>query len=402
VTTLLEGAEAYRDELLEFVADLVRIPSVNGRHPEGDVARRVAEEASRLGFDARLVEASGVRGEDRPNVVVSWGEGGKGFAFLAHTDTVAPGDEGAWSSPPFQPTVREGRLYGRGAADNKAGLACGLYTLALLRDHRLVDPTTHRVTLAGVVDEESGASSPWGARYLLDEGLLEARGAIYTYASDIVCIGHRGLLRLVFRSEGEAIHSGSPAWALGSGGVNAVTGLAEVLLRLETLELPAPSHPAFASLGCTITPTILRGGEFESVVPATAEGLVDARLMPGQPSREVLDAVARVVDEVTARRPGLGVAWEVKNDLPGAAIPADHPLALTARRHARTVTGRAWPIAGAGPANEGYMLIGAGIPTLPGFGPQGGNAHAADEWVSVESLPETVAVYAGVVRDYLS
>jgi acetylornithine deacetylase/succinyl-diaminopimelate desuccinylase-like protein len=138
------------------------------------------------------------------------------------------------------------------------------------------------------------------------------------------------------------------------------------------------------------------------VVPATAEGLVDARLMPGQPSREVLDAVARVVDEVTARRPGLGVAWEVKNDLPGAAIPADHPLALTARRHARTVTGRAWPIAGAGPANEGYMLIGAGIPTLPGFGPQGGNAHAADEWVSVESLPETVAVYAGVVRDYLS
>jgi acetylornithine deacetylase/succinyl-diaminopimelate desuccinylase-like protein len=91
----------------------------------------------------------------------------------------------------------------------------------------------------------------------------------------------------------------------------------------------------------------------------------------------------------------------VKNSLPAAAIAADHPLPLAAQRHALAVTGRPWPIAGAGPANEGYMLIGAGIPTLPGFGPSGGNAHAPNEWVTVASLAETVAVFAGVIRDYL-
>ena len=362
------------------------------------MAQRVIEEATRLGFDAGLIAADPAR----PNALVEWGHGPAGFALIGHLDTVAGGDPAAWTSPPFAAEIREGRLYGRGTADNKAGIACGLYTLALLRDQELLDPDDVHITLAGVVDEESGASSTLGVRYLLDQELLRAAGAIYTYASDIVCIGHRGLLRLRLHAEGRAIHSGSPAWAQGQGGVNAVTGLAEILLALEALELPAPAHPAFEGLGCTLTPgTRFQGGEFESMVPASAEALVDVRLMPGQDSAAVVAAVKDVIADVTARRPGLSVTMNVKNDLPGAAIPAHHPLATTAQRTAEALTGVTWPIAGAGPANEGYMLIEAGIPTLCGFGPTGGNAHAPDEWVSVESLPTTVAMYAGIMLEYL-
>ena len=90
---------------------------------------------------------------------------------------------------------------GRGAADNKAGIACSLYTLALLRDLNLIDPARQQVIVAGVVDEESGACSPLGVRYLLDSGALQARGAIYAYTSDIVCIGHRGLIRLELNAQ---------------------------------------------------------------------------------------------------------------------------------------------------------------------------------------------------------
>jgi len=391
-------AQAYRADLLDFLSALVRLPSVNGRENEAAVAQRVVEEATRLGFDARLAAADPAR----PNALVEWGHGPAGFALIGHLDTVAEGDPAAWTAPPFAAEIRERRLYGRGAADNKAGIACGLYTLALLRDQELLDPDDVHVTLAGVVDEESGASSALGVRHLLDQGLLRADGAIYTYASDIVCIGHRGLLRLILRAEGRALHSGSPAWAQGQGGVNAVTGLAEILLALEALELPAPAHPAFEGLGCTLTPgTRVAGGEFESMVPAHAEALVDVRLMPGQDSADVIAAVEEVIAEVTTRRPGLNATVEVKNDLPGAAIPVDHPLATTAQRYAERITGVTWPIAGAGPANEGYMLIEAGIPTLCGFGPTGGNAHAPDEWVAVESLPATVAIYAGTLQTYL-
>ena len=399
IAQLLRAAEARLPEMTAFLQDLVRIPSVNGRDTEAAVAQRVLAEAARLGFEARLP----ARDPARPNVLVTWGGGPAGFAFIAHTDTVAEGNPAAWTTPPFAAAVREGRLYGRGAADNKAGLVCGLYTLALLRDEGLVDPAAVRVSVAGVVDEESGASSSLGVRYLLDAGLLAgARGAIYAYASDIVCIGHRGLLRVILRAEGQTIHSGSAAWSQGLGGVNAVTGLAAVLLRLEALDLPAPMHPAFEGLRCTLTPgTRFSGGEFESMVPAHAEALVDVRLMPGQPAEDVLAAIEHAVAEETARRPGLRVALEVKNRLPGVAIPMEHPLATLAQRYTESVTGAAWPIAGAGPANEGYMLIEAGIPTLCGFGPTGDNAHAPDEWVALASLPRTVVMFAGIVRDYL-
>ena len=64
-----------------------------------------------------------------------------GFALIAHTDTVAEGDLALWTQPPFAAEIVAGRMVGRGTADNKAGIAIGLYTLALLRDRKLIDPT---------------------------------------------------------------------------------------------------------------------------------------------------------------------------------------------------------------------------------------------------------------------
>ena len=396
---LLTIAQQYQAGVVAVLQELVRIPSVNGRDDELAVAQRVVEAARHLGLQARLAGAKA----DRPNVLVRWGDGPAGFALIGHMDTVAEGDTSAWTSPPFDAAIRDGRLFGRGAADNKAGIACALYTIAIIRDHGLLDPATTNVTLAGVVDEESGASSQLGVRYLLDQDLLDGEGAIYTYASDIICVGHRGLLRLRLQATGQSIHSGSPAWSRGEGGVNAVTGLAAILVQLEDLDIPAPAHPAFDGLGCTLTPgTLVRGGEFESMVPAFAEATVDVRLMPGQSAADVLARIERVVQDEVARRPGLSMTITVKNNVPGAAIPADHRLVEIARHYTRAVTGREWPVAGAGPANEGYMLIQAGVPTLCGFGPRGNNAHAPDEWVELESLPHTIAMYAGIICDYLS
>ncbi len=396
---LTTHARARETELLSFLQDLVRIPSVNGRDTEAAVAARICAEAARLGLVADLSAADPAR----PNALAWWGDGPAGFALIGHMDTVAEGDPSAWTHPPFGAEIADGRLYGRGSADNKAGIACGLYTLALLRDQGLLDPSQVRVLVAGVVDEESGASSRLGVRHLLDTGRLPVQGAIYAYASDIVCIGHRGLLRLVLDAHGRSVHSGSAEWSQKRAGVNAVTGLAAILVRLEDLKIPAPEHPAFVGLGCTLTPgTLFRGGEFESIVPATASAVVDVRVMPGQSPETILEAVRAVIAAEQVARPGLTVALTVKNNLPGAAIACDHRLARIAQRHAEAVTGHAWPIAGAGPANEGYMLIGAGIPTLPGFGPTGGGAHAPDEWVDCASLTQTVAMFAGITCEYLA
>lgn len=399
ISALRAAAGRYQPALTDFLCDLVRIPSVNGRDPERSLALRIEEEARNLGLDSGLVSLQ----PDHPNILVTFGAGTDRFALIAHMDTVAEGDPAGWSSPPFAGEVKDGRIIGRGAADNKAGIACGLYTIALLRDLNLIDPALQQVIFAGVVDEESGACSPMGVRHLLDSGALQARGAIYTYTSDIVCIGHRGLIRLELNARGQSVHAGVAEWHNRLHGANAVTALAQLLLKLEVLNVPAMLPPGFEHLGFTITPgTIFKGGSFPSIVPDSAGAVVDIRLLPGQSSTEILEQVHAQIQSVETERPRIMLEMNVTVDIPGAFIPQDHPLALLAQNYTEEVTGRRWATAGAGPANEGYMLIGAGIPTLCGFGPTGGNPHAPDEWVELDSLPATLAMYTGIIHEYLN
>ena len=395
---LLDRANQFAPQIQSFLQDLVRIPSVNGRDNEELVAQRILAEAQKLRLPSQLT----ARDAARPNALVVLGEGQNGFALIGHMDTVAEGKAEDWTYPPFSATVKGDLLFGRGAADNKAGIACGLYTLALLRDLNLLDLTQQKAILAGVVDEESGASSTLGVRYLLDSSQLPVQGAIYTYTSDIICIGHRGLLRVEITAHGQSAHAGIAEWHNRQLGHNAVTGLADILLELERLQIFAPHPPGFEHLGCTITPgTLISGGDYPSIVPNKASAIVDIRLMPGQPAEAVLADVNETIARVIARRPGLSADVMVKVNFPGAAIPIDHALVTTAQDYTEIFTGRRWEAQGAGPGNEGYMLIGAGIPTLCGFGPTGGNPHAPDEWVSLKSLPVTTAIYAGIICDYL-
>lgn len=395
---LVNAAQSYQPGVVAFLQDLVRTRSVNGRNTEKAVAERIIQEATRLNLDSQLSASD----PERPNVLVNLGGGASGFLLVGHMDTVPEGDPAAWTHPPFKAYIENGLMFGRGAADNKAGIACALYTLAMLRDLGLPDPVRTRVTFAGVVDEESGASSQLGVRYLLNQKLLPMQAAIYTYTSDIVCVGHRGLLRLELTSKGQTIHTGSQEWSQNRGGINAVTALASILIKLEKLHLPFPEHPAFKGLNCTITPgTTIQGGEWQGMVPYLAKATVDIRLMPGQQVADVLIEINKIIEEEAAFRPGLKVDIAVTINLPGAAIPKDHRLVLTAQRIAQSISGREWPAQGAGPANEGYMLIGAGIPTLCGFGPTGGNPHAPDEWVEIASLSQTMAIYAGIIQEYL-
>jgi succinyl-diaminopimelate desuccinylase len=394
---LLGMASVYEADAINLLMDLVHIRSVNGRDGETPVARRIQAEAERLGMDSRLVGLQ----EDRRNILVGIGDGGRGFALIGHLDTVAEGEAEAWTHPPYNGEIEGSRLYARGAADNKAGLACGLYTLALLRDHGLIDPGQERVLLAGVVDEESGASSRLGVRYLLEQRDFQVEAAIYTYASDVICTGHRGLLRLWLRAEGQAVHSGSREWDQGELGVNAVTGLAEVLLAMEQVELQPSFHPAFEGLTNKVTAgTLIRGGDWRGMVPAWAEASVDVRLLPGCSPEAVTAAFEAIIRAVEARRPGLTVRMQREVALPAAFIPSDHRLVRLAHRATQQVTGRAWPALGAGPANEGYMLIQAGIPTLCGFGPHGGNPHAPDEWVDLSSIAPAIAMFSEIIRAY--
>ena len=368
----------------------MQTPSVNGVHPEAAVAEVVARFAQAHGLAVEVV----AREAARPAVLVRLGPPGEASLLLvAHTDTVAPGDEAAWTHPPFGGVVQDGRLYGRGAVDNKGGVVAALAALLLLQ----ADPPTRPVLLACVPDEEAGATGTLGIKHLHALGKLSGRGAIYTYPGmDELVLGHRGVYRFKLVARGQAVHSGSLAWQQGQG-CNAVTGLAELALALEGLRFPDQSTDLFAPYRTVVTPTILRGGAGPSIVPDLAEAYVDVRLTPNVSRERVEEAVTRLVKATTARRPGLRVEVVPDVYLPPTVIPTDSPIVQAVQAATQQRWGRAPVLTVSGPANESYLLNGYGIPTCI-FGPEGGNAHAADEYIVLDSLFAVAEVYAAVAR----
>lgn len=383
--------------LIALCQKLVRIPSVNGVHPEEAIAAAVAEELSAR----QLAPQTPAYENGRPNVVAGVGQGPEALLLVGHLDTVAVGERDRWRTDPFAATIRDGRLYGRGACDNKAGIAIGIVLLGILK--RWEQILQGRVLLCCVPDEESGATGRIGITPLLRDGYLPATQAVYTYPGlNVLSIGHRGLLRVRARARGEAAHTGGEAWEAGERGANAVTALAELLLSLEQWQPPYEPHAAFPDRRPVVTPgTLLRGGDMESMVPAFAEALIDVRLLPGQTGRDLFAKMHGFAQEVEQRRPRIRFELQKVIDLPAVAISPDEPLVQALAHWTEIVAGERPVLAGAGPANEGYLLIQAGIPTVCGFGPPGDKAHAADEYVEVAGLLRTAKIYAAAALELL-
>jgi acetylornithine deacetylase/succinyl-diaminopimelate desuccinylase-like protein len=375
-------------ELVSFCRELIRTPSVNGENGERAVAELVASFAAAHGLRAELVGDD----RDRPNVRVWSGDTAPKPALLlvAHLDTVPVGTEANWTHPPLAAELVDGRIYGRGAVDNKGGTAAALGALLLLREVGAPDAAAMFV---GVPDEESGALGTLGVKYLERHGKVAGRGAIYTYpGTDKLVIGHRGLLRLELRAEGRALHTGSREWQDGDG-CNALTGLAEVVLGAERLELPRGGNGFFGDWRTVVTPTIFHAGSGPSIGPDVAEGLLDIRLTPDHPADVVEQQVRALAATVSARRRGLTVRVERVVELPPTEIAPNERIVTAIRQATRETLGHDPQLVVAGPANESYLFNQLGIATCA-FGPDGSEGHCVDEYVIAESLAVVAQIYA--------
>lgn len=376
-------AQKYQPEILELCQKLIRTRSVNGIDTEGKVAQLIVDQAKNLDLPVEMIGCD----RDRFNVFVGTGFTKKsGLLLIAHLDTVTEGDRLEWKFDPFGGQIEEGKLFGRGALDAKSSLALCLYALKILKDLGKLD----LAKFAAVVDEESGADSKLGAKFLLDEGLL-AQSAIYTEPGvEKVAIGHRGLVRLWVKAKGQSVHSGSILWQEKKKGANAIDGLIKFLTRLKEIKMEGV-HPDFPGYHFTLTPTLIEGGESESIVPAEAKVLLDARLLPNQDNDKLIKKVEKLVGSLEDDKIQFEV--EIKNNIPGAVISKEEPIVKILERLDKEVIGVEPVVCGVGPANEGYMFIQAGIPTVCGFGPVGEGSHAVDEYVEIDSLPKLLEIY---------
>jgi len=375
-------------ELRQLAAELVRIPSVNPLDsPVGDgygearLAGYIETRLREAGLSVELREAA----PGRPSVVARLaGDREEALWFDAHLDTVSAGN---MAFEPFEGRIEGDRLYGRGAADDKASLAAMMAALINVARSGSKPPLT--VIFTGTADEEYRMR---GLRSLLDSG-LRARGAIVGEPTGLeIVIAHKGVARFSIATRGKAAHSSRP-----EEGVNAIYRMARVVQALEAYAKGGVGRETHPLLGkATLSVGVIRGGKHVNVVPDRCEIDVDRRLLPGEDARRAVAQVkaylSTAVEDVDVEVIGPTLT------VPGLSVSSEEPLVQGVAQAVREVTGKA-PLTGMMGATHAGPLVAAGIPALV-MGPGAmGQAHTATEELDLAQLDQAAAIYEALMRN---
>lgn len=391
------------EELVRLTQALVRIDSVarpdRGRY-EAEVVDHVQALLQRWGLPVRRAEVE----PGRPNLMAELAGArgpGRTLLFEAHTDVVTEGDASAWTHPPFGGVRVGDRIYGRGACDTKNNLAAMLLAARALQ--KAGCPFPGRILLAIPVDEEGMMT---GIKAMIRAGWCDGVDAavICEPEENLLCTVQKGALRLRIRGEGKMAHGAMPR-----AGVNPVTPLAEIAVRLSRLEAAeCERHGEDPLVGWpSVTPTVFRApaaGEAQlNVVPATAEMYVDVRTTPAQDHAGLLAEIERVVADVARSVPGFRATCERLDERPVTHTPRDHPIVAAAAAGYRLVTGREPGFAGVPGATDGtFLRAWAGVPFVTTGSGKRTVPHQVDEYVDIPELVEACRLYAATAYLYLN
>jgi succinyl-diaminopimelate desuccinylase len=394
------------DEVVELTRSLVRIPSVyRPGDPEATEARVAAFVEAWLRREGFEVEVQPVA-PGRPNVVGWLGEkrpGGKSLLLEGHTDVVTEGDPAAWSHPPFGAEMVDGRIYGRGTADMKSGLAAAMVAAAAFR--RAGVALRGKLVVGALVDEEDGMI---GVRHLCTTAVgRELDAAIICEPEENeLCLEQRGVVWARFRVRGKMAHGAMP-----EAGVNPIAGLGRLLAAAPGLErrLRRACQKSRYLRPPTVTPTIIQGppprvGVPQSnVIPAMAETTFDIRLTPGIDADGIRAELEAVCRGVAAVQPGVKVEWEPVNAFRLATrVARSEALVEAMVRGVKQATRRAPRFGGVPGSTDGTILrTELGIPIVT-CGP--GDRlipHQVDEFVMADQVVDAARIYVASVLNYL-
>ena len=240
-------------------------------------------------------------------------------------DVVPPGELSLWNTPPFEPTIIDGRIYGRGTLDDKGSFACAYSACkAFIAEHPRFDGTIYLIAAA---DEEVG--SHLGIIYLVEECGLKFDVAIIPDGGrmDLSIYGEKGILWLDILSTGIQAHGSTPEL-----GRNAIVPLAELISEIRTIDLGQKYDPAFD--GWTMNIGTIQGGSATNTVPASARATIDFRLPAGITSEDVLFKVNEKIESVRRRSPAIP-AIIAPRVVRFAAVRSDRPRRAPAPAPAR-------------------------------------------------------------------
>lgn len=382
-----------RNRLLGLASALVRIESLSGE--EGHVAEYIASYMEGEGLSVELQEIEGPRTDaSRYNVIgrLRFPSPGPRLLFTGHTDVVPPGEIG-WTLSPYSGEVRGGRLYGRGSADMKGGIASMIEGACALR--RAAWNGRGELLLAFVVGEEEDQA---GTRKLVGTGRL---GADFAYVGEptelkpVAC--HNGLVAVTVTVIGRSAHASRP-----DEGLNAIDGMQLFLERLKGLRQRVAAKNHRLTGRANLAPGTIRGGEVSNMVPDRCAVTLDRRLLPGEGS----DGALREIEEIADFVRSLPEGFEVKL-APGLIedpleTPPDHRVVVAVRQAIAAATGSDPGVVGwTATCDAGHLSSVGKVPTVV-FGPGSlSQAHKPDEFVRVDELEVAARSYLLAAQELL-
>ena len=408
---VLEEIERRRADLVSLASDLIAFDTTArdvGDPPRDEAAlqRYLADRLTSAGAETDLWEPEpselvgsplvpeGLQFDGRPQLMarIPGGGGGRSLLLNGHIDVVSVEPRDRWSSDPFSADLRDGRLYGRGAADMKGGIAAMVFAAEVLSE--LGISLAGDLIVCTVTDEESTGA---GGVAAVAHGVGADAGIVAEPSDFHAWVACRGSLLPTIVVPGRPGHAGRPQpdWQEG-GAVNAIDKALDVAGALRRLrnswrEREDQRHP-FLAPG-HIVPTVVSGGEWIVSYPASCRLVYHVAYLPAQADAagwgsavkcEIMDAVAEAVraDPWLAENPP-GIEWAP--EVPPAEIDVHEPIVTSVRGAAQTV-GRGRPVSGSQSWFDGATFTLAGTPCV-GFGP-GDNrfAHQIDEHIDARSL----------------
>jgi succinyl-diaminopimelate desuccinylase len=371
------------EETIAFLRELVRAPSVN---PPGDVTQAAAVCERPLvaaGFSVRTLAHE----PGKSNFVAEWGaEDGPRLCFNAHLDVVPTGDESAWSRPPFAAETADGRVYGRGAGDDKASVTAQVMgAIALARSGA---PLRGRLLVTEVADEETSGA---GALHLIAAAGLRPDGVIVGEQTlNRIAVGEKGTAGVEVVVTGRTAHGALP-WE----GANAIEGMARVITALgRELQprLAERTHPYFMPSSASVN--MIDGGVKSNVVPDRCTIFVDRRLIPGEDPIATTAEMRAIAQEAIAGVPGIDVQVIPATDRFAATMSDPEGSLARAMLAANAYLGLSTELTGFSMASDGRHFAAAGTPTII-YGPGDPRlAHVPDEWVGIDEVLEATRAYA--------
>jgi succinyl-diaminopimelate desuccinylase len=408
-TRVLGHVDALADEMVDFTRALVRIPTVN---PPGDCYAECADfiraHLCRLGYHVETLAAEGLAEHTpehpRINVVGTLGSGGPVLHFNGHYDVVPPGS--GWTIDPFSAAIVDGRIFGRGTCDQKAGISASIFGVEAVR--RAGVGLNGSIEQSATPDEESGGFA--GVAWLCDAGRIarhRQRFVVITEPLDPerVCLGHRGVYWFELTTIGRVGHGSMPGLA-----VNAAEQMARLIRAFEAHLKPAlaarcsaaPVEPPQARRPTLNLNSIHAGqplgGWQTPAVPDRCTAIFDRRFIHEESFDEVRDEIVRVLDEE-------GIAYELKDLMRVDPLLGSDQSEL-ARATASAIKDALGVepdfIASPGTYDQKHVVRRAGIQECIAYGP--GRlvlAHQPDEHVAIADLVASAKVMALVTMRLL-